>query len=171
MKKRVYGFTIVELLIVIVVIAILAAISIAAYTNIQSRARAAAVQSDLTNAMKQLKLYRVTQNYPTSTDELKAVGITVSKDMYDLQASGGAANLYYCLNRTTDEAIIGARVRGNKEAFFITSSGSVTKITPPNDLYGGPLCRLIGLASDLDPNGYYTYGYVPSTGSWRDWVK
>ena len=38
MKKTKSGFTIVELLIVIVVIAILAAISMVAYTNIQSRA-------------------------------------------------------------------------------------------------------------------------------------
>lgn len=41
------GFTIVELLIVIVVIAILAAISIVAYTGVQNRAHDAAVQNDL----------------------------------------------------------------------------------------------------------------------------
>lgn len=40
MKKKLAGFTIVELLIVIVVISILAAISVVAYNGIQSRARA-----------------------------------------------------------------------------------------------------------------------------------
>ena len=39
------GFTIVELLIVIVVIAILAAITIVAYTGVQERAEASALQS------------------------------------------------------------------------------------------------------------------------------
>ena len=40
------GFTIVELLIVIVIIGILAAITIVAYNGIQQRAQAATVQSD-----------------------------------------------------------------------------------------------------------------------------
>ena len=48
------GFTIVELLIVIVVIAILAAITIVAYTGIQSRAYDTAVQNDLANAAKKI---------------------------------------------------------------------------------------------------------------------
>lgn len=46
------GFTIVELLIVIVVIAILAAISIVAYVGIQNSARASERQSDANNIVK-----------------------------------------------------------------------------------------------------------------------
>lgn len=48
-SKHRMGFTIVELLIVIVVIAILAALSIVAYTGIQNRANDTAVQSDIRN--------------------------------------------------------------------------------------------------------------------------
>jgi prepilin-type N-terminal cleavage/methylation domain-containing protein len=63
------GFTIVELLIVIVVIGILAAITIVAYNGIQGRAIAATLQSDLDNASKQLKLYQVDNSaYPTTND-------------------------------------------------------------------------------------------------------
>ena len=65
MKKPQPGFTIVELLIVIVVIAILAAISIVAYTGIQQRARDSKRQSDMKSVEKVLELYHVDKGgYP-----------------------------------------------------------------------------------------------------------
>ena len=51
------GFTIVELLVVIVVIAILAAITIVSYTGITTKANTAVLQSDLANNTQVLKLY------------------------------------------------------------------------------------------------------------------
>ena len=51
------GFTIVELLIVIVVIGILAAITIVAYNGIQERARFASMRSDITSLNKAILLY------------------------------------------------------------------------------------------------------------------
>lgn len=65
MRKTTSGFTIVELLIVIVVIAILAAISIVAYNGIQERARFAAMRSDLASLNKAIKAYHaVNGSYP-----------------------------------------------------------------------------------------------------------
>lgn len=61
------GFTIVELLIVIVVIAIIATISIIAFNGIQQRARTTGLQSDAVSAGKQIELMRAeTGSYPTS---------------------------------------------------------------------------------------------------------
>ena len=54
MKK---GFTIVELLIVIVVIGILAAITIVAFNGVQDKAKTAAVQSSVSQAMKKVVAY------------------------------------------------------------------------------------------------------------------
>jgi len=66
-KHKQPGFTIVELLIVIVVIGILAAITIVAYNGIQGRAVAASLSSDLDNASKLLKLFQVDNSaYPTT---------------------------------------------------------------------------------------------------------
>ena len=65
------AFTIVELLIVIVVIAILAAISIVSYTGIQNQARSTALLSDASQAATQLKLFQASNGkYPAtvSTD-------------------------------------------------------------------------------------------------------
>ncbi len=58
-KRKQYGFTIVELLIVIVVIAILAAITIVAYNGIQQRGKDSARKSDLATISKALKLYQI----------------------------------------------------------------------------------------------------------------
>ena len=61
------GFTIVELLVVIVVIGILAAITIVSYTGITQKATVASLQSDLTNAANLLKMDQVVSSgYPIS---------------------------------------------------------------------------------------------------------
>jgi len=63
MKRR--GFTIVELLIVIVVIAILAAITIVAYNGIQQRSRITALWAGIMQVDKSLHLYVTDINAPT----------------------------------------------------------------------------------------------------------
>ena len=61
------GFTIVELLIVIVVIGILAAITIVAFNGVQDRSRFAKSQSDLGGMKKLLELYKADNgNYPNT---------------------------------------------------------------------------------------------------------
>ena len=57
------GFTIVELLVVIVIIGILAAVTVVAYTGINQQAIIAALKSDLVNASKQFELYKVDHDY------------------------------------------------------------------------------------------------------------
>lgn len=60
------GFTIVELLIVIVVIAILAAITIVAYNGIQNRAKASAGQSAANALVKKIEAFNTLNSaYPT----------------------------------------------------------------------------------------------------------
>jgi prepilin-type N-terminal cleavage/methylation domain-containing protein len=65
--RRQNGFTIVELLIVIVVIGILAAITIVAYNGIQNRAQLAKSQSDSASAVNKIEISNADNSvYPTS---------------------------------------------------------------------------------------------------------
>src|SRR5882757_4414165 len=69
LKKRNQGFTIVELLIVIVVIGILAALVITTYAGIQAKARNSKRQTDVQDIQTQLEAYFQTNgNYPSLTD-------------------------------------------------------------------------------------------------------
>jgi prepilin-type N-terminal cleavage/methylation domain-containing protein len=72
--KKDRGFTIVELLIVIVVIAILAAITIVAYNGVQKRANASATKSGANILQKKVEAYNAIQSsYPAGTTELNGV--------------------------------------------------------------------------------------------------
>jgi prepilin-type N-terminal cleavage/methylation domain-containing protein len=90
MKKK-YGFTIVELLVVIVVIGILAAITIVSYGGVSQRATVASLQSDLANVSKQLKLDQVINGVYPATLALanNGIGITVC---------AGAVTCHYTVN-------------------------------------------------------------------------
>lgn len=68
MKKSATGFTIVELIIVIVVIAILAAITIVAYTGIQQRAKNSSIIGAASQSTKLIAAYiAVNSQFPLAT--------------------------------------------------------------------------------------------------------
>jgi prepilin-type N-terminal cleavage/methylation domain-containing protein len=97
-KRNQHGFTIVELLVVIVVIGILAAITIVAYTGIGDKAKTSSLQSDLSNATTQLNLFLIDKgNYPTTID----CGSADSNTNKCLKASSGNTFAYYQANIST----------------------------------------------------------------------
>ena len=88
-KANNQGITIVELLIVVVVIAILAAITIVSYNGITNRANASAAASLAASVQKKAELYASEDNtvgYPTSLSVLSAD----STKSYYLNIPGGA---------------------------------------------------------------------------------
>lgn len=63
------GFTIVELLVVIVVIGILAAVTIVSYMGVTQKATKVTLESDLSNATKQIELFKAeNSSYPTANN-------------------------------------------------------------------------------------------------------
>lgn len=97
-KNKTSGFTIVELLIVIVVIAILAAIVIVAYQGIQTKARATQYQTDVVGIVKKFEAYNaVNGGYPLTAAGADAATVTT-------QTTAGG-NLTTLVNGTTDSKL------------------------------------------------------------------
>ncbi|UTX51016.1 SMP-30/gluconolactonase/LRE family protein [Candidatus Saccharibacteria bacterium TM7i] len=96
-KTSLQGFTIVELLIVIVVIAVLATITIVSYNGIQVQAHTSALKSDARTAMSFMETDRVTRGaYTTDPNMLNAgSGLPVNSDRSFAFYSDGTA---YCIS-------------------------------------------------------------------------
>ena len=105
MRSKQSGFTIVELLIVIIVIGILSALSIVAYTTLQTRSRTAVITNSLSQAKTKLEVYKVEQGtYPT-TGNFSAAGIPSSPNAtYSYVSMDGSA---YCLTATNSTITYG----------------------------------------------------------------
>src|SRR5665811_330588 len=89
-----HGFTIVELLVVIVVIGILAAITIVSYTGVSQKATVVSLISDLDNASKQLKLYQVEYSSFPTTLTSNCPTAPVNDTKYCLKPSSGNTYAY-----------------------------------------------------------------------------
>ena len=154
------GFTIVELLIVIVVVAILAAISIAAYTNINNRAYDSAIQSDLNQMSKTVKLFNAEHGrYPTYTEFFSgSLGYKVSKAVYNTSVY----NLYYC--RAKDGSEFGIAVQSkSKQTFTISSTNGIAKNTL--NPQWRVACGAFGESEFV--NIEFDLGYNLNTGLWK----
>jgi prepilin-type N-terminal cleavage/methylation domain-containing protein len=175
MRKNISGFTIVELLIVIVVIGILAAITIVAYNGVQNRAYDTSVQSDLRNIAKQLEVGRVdspTNSYPVTNATIAAVvNINVNKNSYVAGSTAGY-NLLMCFPTTlnpTDYALLAQSKSGKK--YYIRAGGVISEYTGAVSWNGG----VAGTLCDSVVTGWTASGagYAASdstTGPWRSWA-
>lgn len=155
MKK---GFTIVELLVVIVVIGILVTIGIVSYNGIQGKAQDAAVQSDLEGIAGQLEAYRtqqtnISQVFPNTASQLGGMGLTVSKDSYDTSL---AVNLVYCTDSTNQEFSLAAVSKSG--TIFLMTEDSFRSNTLTKTSFTASLCSTLGLT--FVANGY-------ASGAWQ----
>ena len=101
LKKRQSGFTIVELLIVIVVIGILAGLVITTYSGIQQKARNTERQTDLKTLQAQLEAYFAQQaHYPSLTDLNTANWISTNMKGTDKETTRDPSGTLYTLVAT-----------------------------------------------------------------------
>jgi len=154
MKKTSSGFTIVELLIVVVVIGVLAAITIAAYNGIQARAQDTSVQNDLRAMAKKIELEAAdTGSYQAIST---ATGIKITRSAFDTTEN----NLYYCRNSTNTQYAIAARTKSGKNYKVVNGVLSET----PAKLYGNDTCVAAGGATGA------VLGWDATGQTWSSWA-
>ncbi|MDB5163365.1 MAG: hypothetical protein JWN28_973 [Candidatus Saccharibacteria bacterium] len=114
LAKKQQGFTIVELLIVVVVIAILAAITIVSYNGIINRANASAAQNAVQQASKKINIYAVEngETYPADIASFESLGMV----------SGGDLTYQYTANNTSDPKGFCVTATKNRTSYYIASN-------------------------------------------------
>lgn len=163
------GFTIVELLIVIVVIGILAAITTAAYSGIRAKGYDATVKSDLAALAKKVELYRIDEpagKYPYGNTAFEAIDIAISTYAYDTQDSI-SYNLLNCTHPSTpgiNYALLAISKSGRK---FYTSSVS----NGVQEYTGGDAWGDISMCTSVLPGSTGNGAGYAKTGGWRTWVN
>ena len=124
-KNKTLGFTIVELLVVIVVIGILAAITIVSYIGITKKASESTLQSDLATAKKQFALYYTEHGvYPTDLDGNKCPTGTTDP----------SPDTNYCLKPSSGDDVEISEADGSRYKLTATKGALVYTITEDTGL-------------------------------------
>ena len=182
MEKDQQGFTIVELLIVIVVIAILATVSVVAYVGIANKAYDTAVKSDLVNMAKKLESVRAETGYYPSGGRVNSGGTEngpntsfpgfTYKFNKDSHGASIPSSLGYCVNSASGAGTeFRIKVKSKSGRFFEYNSES--KITDMGTAWTTTYSHL-GLCRDFGTT--YSYSYANSSSgesinSWNGWAN
>ena len=172
------GFTIVELLIVIVVIAILASITVAAFSGVTNRANDTVIQSDLTNFAKAVNIYApthlgafpaggATMNGGTSTGNSTTMIDFTFRPTKTAYRTGSETNLYYCtgVETSTGQAVFRVAARSKSGNSFRYNSASGMESLGSVAMSSATVCDGIS-----DPKTW-GYGYYHTTNTWWSWTN
>lgn len=159
------GFTIIELLIVIVVIGLLVAILFIGYGAVQNNAQDAAFKTELTKLGDQIKLVTLdndgvpsggaTSSLAGDSTKLSGVRLSPDEDAYDLNTE----NLFYCagdLDGSEGFALIAKSKRG--AIFYYSSNTSIGQLPDDTEMTYSALCPAVGFSAPYT----WSYGYNPS---------
>lgn len=166
------GFTIVELLIVIVVIGILAAITLVAFGGIRDRATTATVASDLNAFYKKVQIFKLDNDrYPLNTTEQNSLQFTATQSAY-MTGDDARINLLYCTSSGHTNFALLAMANTGKKYYITNTSNGVQEYTGANswniNLYPERCATVLGTPSSNTGTAGYSQG---DTTSWRLWTR
>lgn len=139
-KNKTSGFTIIELLIVVVVIGILSAIVLVSYNGVTARAIDSSLRADLSGASTQLKVYQVENgSFPTTND--CNGGPRPAPPAICLRPSTGN-NFLYSVNDLVQPRTFTLIVINGNNKYSITDSSAPYRIT--SDIADGGVITISG---------------------------
>jgi type II secretion system protein G len=169
------AFTIVELLIVIVVIGVLAAITIVGYSAVINNANDKSVQADLAKIEDAIKLFNLDNNvYPSSNSDINAAmtksTIAINKGSYNVDTTVITNhNVDYCYTPGVGTSYTVIAMSKSKNIFYTSdSSGGVKQYAGSWASTATALCAAVAPTSTTYYRGYATDDTV--TGPWRSWT-
>lgn len=181
LSSKYQGFTIVEILVVVVIIGILIGLVTVAYSGIQKSAQTAQTKQDLDDIYKALSIYRARNGiYPTTLTE---AGITQNAQgtsyQYTPSTVGGVST--YCLTGTNGtvsyklESGSNKVVEGGCTGHVVGGSGSVTNLATNPSIETattniGGANATVARSSTWASHGNYSLAVTPSAASVDSWA-
>ena len=160
--KEQNGFTIIEMIVVTVVIAILEMITVVSFNKVQQQARDGQVKAELANAQKQVQLFRSTnKNFPTAINVCPnpgataicykpAAGVTMT---YFVDNTASPA--YYYINAKSGSSNF--RLGSDDSKAVATTGTKVVYSSPAEKTGANEFLKYADIAPVIDANGLVSY--------------
>ena len=161
-KNKSRGFTVIEMIVVVITISILAAITIVGFNGAQKRARDSMVQAELANVQKQIQIFRGTSaNFPTAINACPTPGATAicytppSGVTMNYYVNNTASPAYYYINAKSGTSNF--RLGSEDPTPVATTGTKVVFASTAEQTGANEFLRFADLAPAIDTNGLISY--------------